>query len=98
MTYEEFEKSLIVEPTYRFMSDDITAVKLTFQENAKVYLPDFEARNDEMTECAIRNLKRAFYERLFGLSMLAEEFGMSEYEFTRWCKHKFYSDKSKGLA
>jgi hypothetical protein len=98
MTYDEFEKSLVVEPTYRFMTDDITAVKLTFQENVRANLPDFEARNEEMTECVIGCLARSFYERLFGLYTLVEEFDMTEDEFVRWCRHKFYSEKAGVLV
>ena len=98
MTYEEFEKCLVVEPTYGFMSDDMVAVELRFQAKIRAGFNEFEAMDDAMMERVIGYLKREFYKRLFGLSMLAEEFGMTEYEFSRWCKHKFYSDKSKGLV
>ena len=95
MTFEEFEKCLVVDPTYEFMSDDMVAVELRFQ--AKL-MAESNMLDDVKSEWSIWYLKRKFYERLFGLYALADEFGMTEDQFACWCKHKFYSDKSKGLA
>lgn len=95
MTYEEFEKSLVVEPTYRFMTDDMVAVELRFQAKYRQGINEFlAARMDDDTKRRfVENLKREFYEWLFGLYALVDEFGMTEDEFVRWCRHKFYSDK-----
>jgi hypothetical protein len=95
MTYKEFEKSLVVDSIYRFMTDDMVAVELRFQAKCRQGINEFLAArmDDDTKQWFVENLKREFYDELFGPCALVDEFGMTEDEFVRWCRHKFYSGK-----
>lgn len=101
MTYEEFEKSLVVEPTYD-TTGEMVSIELRFQACVRQHLNEYcivaPEAVDTMREFVIERLKREFYKRLLGLYALVDEFGMTEDEFVRWCRYKFYSDKNRRLA
>lgn len=92
MTYEEFEKSVVVEPTRDYVSGDMVSVELRFQAGCRARRNKF-APFDE--ETFIEHLKRELYDNLFVRQVpltLVEQSGMTEEEFVNWCRQKMYED------
>ena len=93
MTYEEFEKSVVVEPTRDYVSGDLVSVELRFQTGCKTRCNrSISADNEEMF---VKYLKREFYDYLFARQVpltLVEQSGMTEEEFVNWCRQKMYED------
>lgn len=96
MTYEEFERHVIVEPTYGFMSDELASVELRFQIRCRADLKGPKAMDSqELQQRFIEHLKRELYDDLFVQGVpypLVEESGMTEEQFASWCRQKMYED------
>ena len=93
MTYEEFERCVVVEPTRNCVSGEMVSVELRFQAGFKTRCDRSMPADNE--EAFVEYLKREFYNNLFVRQVpltLVEESGMTEEEFVSWCRWRMLKD------
>lgn len=94
MNYEEFEKSVVVDPKTDLLSSELIGMELRFQIVAKFSYK--WAKGVGMSEeDFIEFGKRELYEELFVKRVpytLPLDFGMTEDEFEDWCRRMAYEE------